>query len=276
MQQKFIQLDFNVKNPEQAEMLVALLTNAGFEGFEEQPERLIAVIPADQYEEQEVVEIVHPLAIPYNVQEVMQQNWNAVWESDFQPVVVKGFCTVRAGFHPPATDTPYEVIITPKMSFGTGHHATTQLMMETMQELPFPGQKVLDFGTGTGILAILAKKLDAATVCAIDHDEWSVENAEENARLNHTELIIEKGSLEDMPEDKYGIILANINRNILLQYMGDMTRQLLPEGMLVVSGILEEDQPVIEESAVKHGVTLKGRKALNGWISLSFYKASAV
>jgi ribosomal protein L11 methyltransferase len=153
-------------------MLIALLSEETFEGFEETQDTLVAIIAEPEYQAEAIKTLADAQNVSFSVQRIQQQNWNAQWESDFQPVIVPGFCTVRASFHPPATDTPYEIIITPKMSFGTGHHATTQLMMAQMQNLDIAGKKIFDFGTGTGILAILSKKLGAADVVAIDNDEW--------------------------------------------------------------------------------------------------------
>lgn len=269
---EYIQLDIKVKDEPQAELLIALLSAAGFDGFEERPGSLVAIIPAGTYNRPDAAAIIAEAGASFEEQTVQQQNWNAIWEADFQPVVVKDFCTVRASFHPPATDTPYEIIITPKMSFGTGHHATTQLMIEAMQPLVFRNRNVLDFGTGTGILAILARKLGAAGILAIDHDEWAVENTIDNARMNEAPMDIRQGSLDDMPAAVYDIILANINRNILLQYMELMAAQLAPGGTLLLSGILEEDRAAIKEAAAARQLVWQDGNARSGWQVLRFNK----
>lgn len=199
------------------------------------------------------------------------QNWNAVWESGFEPVVVEGFCTVRADFHPPATETPYEVVITPKMSFGTGHHATTRLMMEQLRDLPVRDSAVLDFGTGTGVLAILAEKLGAASVLALDNDAWSVENAAENLVTNGSARVaVRAGSLEEAYGQEFDLVLANINRHILLRYFPRFAALLRPGGRLVMSGLLLEDRPLLEAAGVAEGWEKDGAWHGGNWLCLRF------
>ena len=269
---EYIQLLFVTEQAAQNEMLIALLSDAGFEGFEEQDGALTATITSDQYDEAAAREIAQQLNLSFTKETLQQQNWNAIWEAGFQPVTVPGFCTVRAAFHPRSADTPYEVIITPKMSFGTGHHATTHLMIEAMQRFDFKNLKVLDFGTGTGILAILSKKLGATNVLAIDNDEWAVTNAIENAQMNKTGIDIVQGSLEVVDSGYFQIILANINRNILLQYMDDMSRLLVAGGHLILSGILLEDETAVVTAAKKTGLRVLNQQAMNGWMCITFSK----
>jgi ribosomal protein L11 methyltransferase len=269
---EYLQLTFTIAEGPEREMLIALLSEETFEGFEETQDTLVAIIAEPEYQAEAIKTLADAQNVSFSVQRIQQQNWNAQWESDFQPVIVPGFCTVRASFHPPATDTPYEIIITPKMSFGTGHHATTQLMMAQMQNLDIAGKKIFDFGTGTGILAILSKKLGAADVVAIDNDEWAVPNATENALMNGTTLRISQGSIEDIPEDSYDIILANINRNILLEYMDRLKQQTKKGGHLLLSGILEEDQPAITTAAGDNGFVVVNERILNGWMAILFVK----
>lgn len=267
---EYLQLTFKIPEGQEREILIALLSEESFEGFEETQDGVEAMIPSQDFDAAGVAAIATAYNAPYTVQTILPQNWNAQWESGFQPVIVEGFCTVRASFHPAARDTPYEVIITPKMSFGTGHHATTQLMMENMRDLDFKDKNVFDFGTGTGILAILAKKLGAKRVVAIDNDEWAVPNATENAGMNGTELEISQGSIEDISGDRYDIILANINRNILLQYMPELGRQTVPGGHLLLSGILEEDRDAITIAAEANGYTTVNERLLKGWMTILF------
>lgn len=267
---EYTQVTFQIAEGQEREILIALLSDAAFEGFEETGDKLQAVIAADQLDIEQIKEIAAVHNIPYSIQNIQQQNWNAQWESDFKPVIVPGFCTIRAAFHPPASGTTYEIIITPKMSFGTGHHATTQLMMENMQEMDFREKKVFDFGTGTGILAILAKKMGASEVLAIDNDEWAVPNATENAAMNETFIDIRQGSIEEVPAGSYNIILANINRNILLQYMTDLSARTVTGGYLLLSGILEEDREAITEAAVHNGYTTIRERVLKGWMTILF------
>jgi ribosomal protein L11 methyltransferase len=209
----------------------------------------------------------------YSLKTIPKQNWNAVWEENFQPVTVEDFCIIRADFHDLPITTPYEIIITPKMSFGTGHHATTQLMMIMMKDMDFAGKKVLDFGTGTGVLAILAEKLGAADILGIDNDEWSVENSEENVlRNNCKKITIELNKKDVLPEGTWDIILANINRHILLAYMKELYAKTMVGGIVLMSGLLVADKEIIVNAATTEGLKLFGYQELNGWITLSFYK----
>lgn len=259
-------------DPLQKEILVALLSEANYEGFEETLSELHAFVAEDDFDETTLTEILTPLRLSYTVTTIPKTNWNKDWESNFQPVVVSGFCTVRADFHEIASDTPYEIIITPKMSFGTGHHATTQLMIGMMKSLAFSGKSVLDFGTGTGILAILAEKLGASDVVAIDNDEWSYENAVENASSNSCEHIrFALGSLESV-EETFDVILANINRHILIHYMNDLYQHTKRGGTVLMSGLLVEDREIIVEVAEANGFYLKGYEHENNWMALLFTK----
>ncbi|MBK6935571.1 MAG: 50S ribosomal protein L11 methyltransferase [Chitinophagaceae bacterium] len=181
----YIQITFTNLQPEQADMLIAQLSEAGFDGFEEGENLLKAFIPENDYNKFLLKELTYKYRLQYAEQVIPEQNWNALWESNFQPVVVDDFVGVRACFHEPISSVEYEIGITPKMSFGTGHHATTYMMMQQMRNIPFLGKSVFDFGTGTGVLAILAEKLGAASVFAIDNDDWSIENARENCQFNN-------------------------------------------------------------------------------------------
>ncbi|UCJ08044.1 50S ribosomal protein L11 methyltransferase [Chitinophaga pendula] len=255
---------------ELTDILIAQLSTLGFEGFEEQPAALIAYIPEEDFDETSLKEVLQPHALTYAAERIAQQNWNAVWESNFEPVLVDDFCGIRAGFHPPfITALTHEIIITPKMSFGTGHHATTSSMIRLMSELDFRGKKVFDFGTGTGILAILAEKMGAAHIDAIDNDEWAVENTQENIVINEAAHISiwRADSLSEI-EGTYDLILANINRNILLTFMADMRRLLHPGGILLLSGILTTDEATILEAAGKQGLEMTGKAEKDNWLAL--------
>jgi ribosomal protein L11 methyltransferase len=265
-----IQVTCNIEEGIERDMLIAKLSNEGYDCFEEKEAELIASIDAAIFDETALKAATENIS--YSLTEIAPQNWNAVWEADFQPVVVERFCRVRAGFHPQVNDTQYEIVITPKMSFGTGHHATTKMMITAMQSIDFLEKRVFDFGTGTGILAILAKKLGAAYVFANDNDEWAVPNALENAINNSCEIEIKQGALEDFVHQPYDIILANINKNVLLQYMSDMSSLLSVNGHLLLSGILEEDIESISTSALANGLKLLHTNYLNGWVTILFSK----
>ncbi|WP_217601488.1 50S ribosomal protein L11 methyltransferase [Chitinophaga sp. GbtcB8] len=255
--------------PELADVLVAQLTEISYEGFEERPGTLVAYIPTTDFDVAALDNLLQSYGITYTKEEIKQENWNALWESNFEPVVVGSFCGIRAGFHAPFTQTlEHEIVITPKMAFGTGHHATTFSMIQLMQQLDIAGKKVFDFGTGTGILAILAQKMGAAQTDAIDIDDWSVENSKENAAGNQVEVNIwQADSLEDL-EGPYDIILANINRNILLQFMTSMRRLLNPGGQLLLSGIMTQDEKIILESAAKAGLQRLEQVEKDNWLAI--------
>lgn len=267
-------ITFNNVSGETNEMLVAMLTYAGYSGFEESNDQLLAYIEATQFDEPVVSEIAAHFNISYNTETIEQQNWNALWESNFQPVIIEGICTIQADFHNIDVTTPYNIYITPKMSFGTGHHATTRLMITLMNETNLDRKTVLDFGTGTGVLAIFAAYRGATHVTAIDNDEWSVENSRENVQRNDCDNIeVLLGSLEDVTPRTWDVILANINRHILLHYMTDLYKSVNDGGSLLLSGLLEEDEPAICASAEGAGFTYKKMQKKNGWIAFIFEKA---
>ena len=264
-------------NPGQeiSDILIALMTDAGFEGFEETPDSLNAFIPADQFDVEALIGLIALFNLGYKSEVIQSQNWNALWESSFQPICIDDYCTIRAHFHAIEVTTPYDIIVTPKMSFGTGHHATTQLMILMMRNLDFKGATVLDFGTGTGVLAILAAMLGAEKITAIDNDEWPVANAKENIVSNNVSGIeVLQGSLEDIPVESYDIILANINRHILLHYMADMFHRLKAGGQILMSGLLLEDKEIIQASAEARGFHLLDINERMNWIALRFSKPS--
>lgn len=258
---------------EQQEVLIALLADIGYDGFEDAGKELLAYIGKEVFDEAALTEVTEQLGVTYTIAAIPDKNWNELWESNFQPVVVDDFCTIRADFHTIEVTTPYEIVITPKMSFGTGHHATTRLMMMAMRDMDLAGRTVLDFGTGTGVLAILAHKLGAATLVAIDNDEWSVTNAIENTERNNcTSIQVLAGSLPDAPTLPYSVILANINRHILLEHMELLYGSLTVGGRLLLSGLLIEDKGVIKEAAEKAGFTYNNDANQSGWLAIMFEK----
>jgi ribosomal protein L11 methyltransferase len=270
---QYIEVNFDILTAETTELMIALLSDAGFEGFAEEGSQLTAYIPEEQLDQALLQQLAADHNLSFTTSVIPPQNWNAQWEANFQPVVVADFCTVRADFHHMDVNTPYEIVITPKMSFGTGHHATTQLMMTEMRNIDFKGKKVLDFGTGTGILAILAEMLGATEIIAIDNDEWSYDNAIENLQRNNSKNIsIHQDSLEITSGQHFDVILANINRHILLQYMTDMYDRLNDDGRILMSGLLSEDREIIVSAATVAGFRLLHGNSLNNWITLLFEK----
>jgi ribosomal protein L11 methyltransferase len=252
------------------DILIAELSEKGFEGFEEQGNQLTAYIPEQNFDEKAVTSLTKIYGVSYTKEEIEQTNWNAIWESNFQPVLVDNFCGIRADFHESFDPQPqYEILITPKMSFGTGHHATTSSMIKLMQGIPFRGKNVFDFGTGTGILAILASKMGAARIDAIDIDSWSVENTKENVANNNASYVKvwQADTLKNI-RDSYDVVLANINRNILLEFMTDMRRLLSRDGILLLSGILKEDETAILEAARRHGLVLETSIEKDNWMAM--------
>lgn len=265
-----IVLTFNDVDAEKSEIIIALLESAGFEAFEERENQLIACVAEPDFDEAIVNELLAPLSFVYQKDISTPRNWNAEWEQQYQPVVIENFAGIRADFHAPLLNVQYEIIITPKMSFGTGHHATTKLMMMAMREMDFTGKKVFDFGTGTGVLAILASMLKAADADAIDIDDWVVENAKENVERNQIDNINVTLGNTPLRGKKYDVILANINRHILLEHMNNMRGVLEPEGYLLMSGFYEADIPVLETAAKEAGFVKTDSAMLDNWACISF------
>lgn len=271
----YIELNIPVADAVEAEILVAELAALPFESFEEQETALKAYIPAPMLPgcKASADEILARRGITaQRYIEIETQNWNAVWESQFSPVEIEGRLVIRAPFHRAAGGDVREVIIMPKMSFGTGHHATTYLMGAEMTEHDFEGKSVLDMGSGTGVLAILAAKMGAAAVDAVDIDEWAYLNSIENIELNGVAEVVRPvmGDVEAIRGGCYDVVVANINRNILLRDMADYSRALNPGGELIVSGILEADIETIERRAVEVGLRPSGQRLREGWAVLSF------
>jgi ribosomal protein L11 methyltransferase len=265
---KYIRLNFAGISPEQSDILVAELSEEGFEGFEEEVNSLKAFISIDNWKEDEIREIAERAGVGYSKEIIEETNWNQVWESNFQPVKVEDYVSVRAHFHEPVEGVKHEIIITPKMSFGTGHHATTYMMIQFMEGIPMSGKSLLDFGTGTGVLAILACKTGATPIIAIDNDDWCIANARENILQNNCASIILKKAETARLNLVFDIILANINKNVILDNFPSLTKQLAPDGVLVLSGILTSDEPEILAKAKEQGLTLTQRLAKDNWLAL--------
>ena len=261
-------------DPDSTEMVFALMSSLPFESFEEEDAGGKAYILSENWNQETIAALEEFQAIlpfSYVAGVVKQENWNAIWESSFHPVVIGDFCAIRASFHPSMPEVQIELIIDPKMAFGTGHHETTSMMGEAMEESDFEGKRVFDFGCGTGVLAILAKKLHAAEVWAIDNDPASTENTLENAELNDTAPIrILEGSLEVMPAEPFDIILANINRNVLMDTLPALKELLKPGGILLISGILLSDRRMLLDKAAATGLNFESEKTKGDWCMLRF------
>jgi len=268
---------FNIQIAQkQVEILIALLDVQGFEAFEETETGVKAFLSAEQdvaAATQALEELQRQFSFSYTEEVQREQNWNAVWESNFQPIQIGDFCGVRASFHPPMPAVQHEIVIQPKMSFGTGHHATTHMMIELMQNIDFEGKKVWDFGSGTGILAILAAKLGATTVVANDISAWAYENALENIATNQTPAIqVLHGGIEVVPRQLYDKILANITLDVISPALLTLYNQLANNGDLVVSGFLQTDIESLSAKATTFGLRLHSRRTLGEWVCLHFKK----
>lgn len=266
---KYIEYQFTVTNNFIKGSLIALLSELPFNGFEEQPNKLLCYIDEALCNPLEVNKILLLFTdVEVKITKIAEQNWNAVWESGYEPVQVENFVQVRAHFHQPAAEVTHQILITPKMSFGTGHHATTYLMMAQMETLSFANKMVIDFGTGTGVLAILAEKMGAASVYALDNDTWSVENATENILLNACKHITLKLSDELPTALQADIVLANINLNVILHHLAHIKSRLKPGGRVLFSGILGEDKPQMQQKLAEHGYSIINLKNKNNWLMI--------
>jgi ribosomal protein L11 methyltransferase len=254
------------------EILIARLEDDGYDGFLQESSHLDAFIPEEKFNAHALSALLSRWQLSYTRQALPEKNWNEEWEKNFQPVIVGKFCAIRASFHTPVPDVQYEVIITPKMSFGTGHHATTRMMIQAMEHLDLTGRTVLDFGTGTGVLAILAEKLGAKEVLAIDHDTWSIDNARENMIENHVNRVtVEK--MDVIPRKPLvDIILANINKHVIVKELPSMKQQLNNGGVILLSGLLREDFQDIENESLKNGLPISERLNEGNWICLKLTK----
>jgi ribosomal protein L11 methyltransferase len=255
------------------EVLIALMGEIGYDGFEQEEERLLAYAGEETFDEAALRELLGAHGLSYTLQRIEERNWNAEWEANFQPVVVEGFCAIRAHFHPPMPEVEHELVITPKMSFGTGHHATTYMMLQAMRDIGLRGKRVLDFGTGTGVLAILAERLGAAAVVAIDNDDWSIDNALENVTANGCTRIevLKKDRVADVT-GPFGVILANINKHVIIDQLEALAQQLTADGVILLSGLLQNDAEDVENEAVKNNLSVSGEitnlMTRGGWICL--------
>ena len=269
-----IQVSIDVADEAVKDIMIAELADLGFDGFEETETGLFSYIDSAKFG----VEVTSGLAnlasrhgATYTSKAIEKQNWNALWESNFEPVLVDDFVGVRANFHAPFNgQVEHDIIITPKMSFGTGHHGTTYSVMQLMRGIDFKGQSVFDFGTGTGLLAILAHKLGAGDILAVDNDDWCIENASENIIVNNAQSIeIHKVDNAKLNK-KFSIIIANINKNIILDNLAFIAEATVPGGVVLLSGLLVEDEPEIEAACIALGWKHQETRTRNNWIALHY------
>ncbi len=275
-----VYIELNIQmNPENPlmEIVMVELGELGFESFVDTEEGMLAYIPENLFNEKMIGEIQiakeNPGLFSYSFQIMEDKNWNEVWESNYEPVVIKNRCGIRAPFHPENKDVEFDLVIEPKMSFGTAHHETTSNMIELLLEEDLQGKSVLDMGCGTSVLAILTAKRGAQHIVAIDNDEWAYNNSLENiARNNETDIKVLLGDASLLVNMHFDVIIANINRNILLNDIQTYVASLNTKGILLMSGFYEQDIPVIKEECVKYDLTFDRYIINNNWVAVRFTK----
>jgi len=269
----YTQYEFFTGNETDREWLIAILSEYDFEGFEEKGGSLLAFVPESKMnvERLQAILTANDLGhIPTEQKTILPQNWNEEWEKNFSPVLIADKVGIRAPFHEPM-HAEMELIIEPKMSFGTGHHATTASVITLMLSMDWQGKSVLDFGSGTGILSIVAEKLGADLVWAIDNEEWAYHNCIENvARNGCTKINTIHGDETFSIQRTFDIILANINLNVVTANIGAWAKLLNKNGVMIVSGVLTADEATVVNEALKHNLVLKDIVRKDGWIAASF------
>lgn len=271
-------VELRVQAPaELADILVAELAEVGYNTFEDNDAGFCAYIDEDQFSPDAVAEIMARYQgmgeVEFDHRIITRQNWNAEWEKNFEPLVIAEHVSVRAPFHAARPDLAHDIVIMPRMSFGTGHHDTTALMLTNQLAVSHQGQRVLDMGCGTGILAVMAAQLGATKVLAVDVEPWTAENAADNARENNVQDTVEArlGDITALEgEEPFDIILANINRNVLLDDMPAYARYLRPGGPILFSGFYEEDLAQIRAAAEQAGFIYENHLVQNHWVSAIF------
>lgn len=264
-------------DPTQNEILIALMSHLPFDTFEEVETGFNAFLP-DKGDEAEVDAELKTLQLCFNFQfektHIPGQNWNEIWETNFHPVIVGNFCGIRADFHEPLEGMEHELVINPKMAFGTGHHETTFSVIEIMRGIPFLGKNVLDYGCGTGVLAILASKLGAGNIEAVDIEVESYRNTLENSIVNGAQNVQAfHGVLNNIPGKDFDVILANINRNVILDSLAPLSNLLKPAGILVVSGFVLDDEQLMTDALQQHGFSILETRRKNNWLAMKTQKA---
>ena len=260
-----------------SEIIIARLNEIDFETFEEDTNGVKCYIQSKLFNKNKIdsilAKILTQTSLQYSINKIPQKNWNLEWEKNFKPVRINSRCIIRADFHPPYSDIEDEIIITPKMSFGTGHHETTYLMINELYNIDLIDKRVLDIGCGTGVLSIISSKRGAEKIVAIDIDEWAYKNSIENSKLNNinnTKFIL--GDIDKLNGLTFNVILANINRNIILRDLHIYYRSLSLNGELFISGFLVDDINLILEVAKKLGFSLINKKNKNQWYMLRLRK----
>ena len=262
---------------EATEILMAQLGELGFESFVETENGFEAYIPEKDFSPETLNDLFLPfdnVRIGYTTETIREQNWNRTWEENyFEPILINNDVLIRGSFHKPRENVRYEIVIDPKMAFGTGHHETTGLMIKHILELDIKGKTVLDMGCGTGILGILCSKLGAGEITGIDIEEWAYNNAIENCDKNSVNnMTVIHGDANSIGNMEYDIILANINRNILLNDIPRYSKALKHDGLLILSGFYETDLRIINETTQKQGLQFISSKSDNKWVASTYRK----
>jgi len=257
-----------------SEALLGLLSHMAFDTFEEQGHILMAYLPIDNYNEEfedDLAYYKNAYSLTITRTLIPHQNWNEVWEANFSPILIDDFCEIRADFHPLAKNMKHTITINPKMAFGTGHHETTYMMIQMMGKMQLEGKKTLDYGCGTGILAILAHKMGAKPIYAIDIEVASCENATENFESNTTPNIqLHLGTLDVITESTFDVVLANINRNVILDSFKKLNGIIAPEGYLLTSGYYDDDMDLVIAKAQSNGFSFIHKTERNKWVCVLF------
>lgn len=261
------------------DILLATLDVEGYDSFEETPKGLKAYILEDDFDEKRMKELAimnsQDFKIEYELDKLENKNWNEEWETNYEPIDLDGQVYIRAPFHSSKSEYPIEIIIEPKMSFGTGHHQTTRLMSRLILQMEMEGKKVLDMGTGTGVLAILAEIQKAKEILAIDNFEWAVENTIENAEKNNCKKVTaQHGDADSLKNMTFDVVLANINRNVLLEDMKTYIDTLSVGGELVLSGFFEVDFDLLNDEAVHHNMELVTKTGEDRWLACHYRKTA--
>jgi ribosomal protein L11 methyltransferase len=256
------------------DLLIAELFELSFDSFQEFEDGFEGSCPKDDFSEEQLKEVLESYPfVSFEIKEQDKINWNEEWEKNYDPIIVEDKCIVRATFHPARPEFQYEIIVTPKMSFGTGHHATTYQMLAYQMDLDHQDKKVLDVGSGTGILAIMAAKKGAFSLTATDIDDWCIENSEENFSLNDVEgVTLIKGQIEEVKEHDFDIVIANINKNVLLDQMEAYALRLKKGGQLLLSGFYADDVPDLEAEAKKYGLDKLAETTKDNWAMMALTK----
>lgn len=267
---EFIEVNFQFTPVEKTtDILIAQLSEIDFDSFQEIDTGLIGYIEKEKFNKEKIKKII-PNNISFTFKAMPNINWNEAWESNFKPILIDDLCAIRATFHK-KIDVKYEIIINPKMSFGTGHHETTYLMIKKLLELNLKSKTVLDMGCGTGILGILASIKGAKKVDGIDVEEWAYKNCIENCRINQIKnFTTTLGNVNKLKGKNYDLIIANINRNVLLNDLSFYCKSLNKNGNILLSGFYEEDFDLINQEAQKNNLSLNDKKTKNKWCLLSY------